>query len=81
MARKRKRDPRSVMTVRMDGELYESIRRDAIQQSVKSGRAISMNNLCVQRLEFYPRLREELHETQEDRDRLLRKCRRAGLGD
>ena len=69
----------SVVTLRMTGEFHERLKVDAIAESLRTGRVVSLNELCVDRLRLYPALRDDLHETQEERDRLLRRCQQARI--
>ena len=56
MAQKRKPDPRSVVTVRMSGELHQRLLyRAAVERVRRRLDKFSLNDLCVEALDLHDR--------------------------
>ena len=55
MARKRKREGKAIVTVRMGPELHKRLLHRAAAEAVRRRRKVSLNDLCLEALELHDR--------------------------
>jgi len=55
VARKRKREGKAIVTVRMGPELHKRLLHRAAAEAVRRRRKVSLNDLCLEALELHDR--------------------------